>query len=255
MFGAITKTWYAKKYNLNPKDIVVVGIMPCTAKKFEVSRENEDASGFPDVDVALTTRELGRMISRAHINFASLPDEEFDMPMGESTGAGTIFGTTGGVMEAALRTASELLTGEPLKEVDFPEVRGGDAIKEATYTIAGMDVNVAVTSGLSSAHKVLEMVRSGEKNYHFIEIMGCPGGCVNGGGQPVQSAVVRSFVDLKTERAKALYEKDKNMPLRKSHENPVLKKVYEEYLGEPGGHTAHTVLHTSYMDRSNQVIK
>ena len=255
MFGAVTKTWYAKKYNLNPKDIVVVGIMPCTAKKFEVSREDEDASGFPDVDVALTTRELGRMISRAHINFTALPDEKFDSPMGEATGAGVIFGATGGVMEAALRTASELLTGEELAQPDFPEVRGTDGIKEATYNVGGMDVNVAVASGLSNAHKLLESVKSGEKSYHFIEIMGCPGGCVNGGGQPVQSAVVRSFVDLKSARAKSLYEQDKNLPLRKSHENPVLKKIYEEYLGEPGGHTAHQILHTSYVDRSARVIK
>ncbi len=175
--------------------------------------------------------------------------------MGESTGAGVIFGATGGVMEAALRTASERLTGEELAQPDFPEVRGTDGIKEATYKVGDIDVNVAVASGLSNAHKLLEAVKNGEKSYHFIEIMGCPGGCVNGGGQPVQSAVVRSFVDLKSARAKSLYDEDKGKPLRKSHENPVLKKVYEEYLGEPGGHTAHKILHTSYIDRSAQVIK
>ena len=255
MFGAVIKTWYAEKMGWDPKDIVVVGIMPCTAKKFEVGREDENAAGVPDCDIALTTRELARMIGRAHIHFTNLPDEEFDNPLGESTGAGTIFGATGGVMEAALRTAVETLEGKPLENLDFTAVRGTETIKEATLHVAGMEVNVAVTSGLSGAHELLEKVRSGEKKYHFIEVMGCPGGCANGGGQPVQHAVVRNFVDLKAKRAEALYEIDKNKVIRKSHENPVIKTLYEEYLGEPGSHLAHKVLHTSYVDRSEHVIK
>jgi len=250
MFGAITKTWYAQKMCINPKDIFVVGVMPCTAKKFEVKRPNEDAAGFPDVDVSITTRELARMIKRAGINFNNLPDEKFDAPLGTSSGASVIFGATGGVMEAALRTAVEELTGEQLGRLDFTEVRGTDGIKEATYKVGDMQVNVAVASGLANAKIVLEQVAKGEKNYHFIEIMGCPGGCVNGGGQPVQPANVRNFVNLKELRASALYKQDSNMPIRKSHENPILKQIYEEFLGHPGSHKAHQILHTSYVKRS-----
>ena len=250
MFGAITKTWYAQKMCINPKDIFVVGVMPCTAKKFEVKRPNEDAAGFPDVDVSITTRELARMIKRAGINFNNLPDENFDSPLGTSSGASVIFGATGGVMEAALRTAVEELTGEQLGRLDFTEVRGTDGIKEATYKVGDMQVNVAVASGLANAKIVLEQVAKGEKNYHFIEIMGCPGGCVNGGGQPVQPANVRNFVNLKELRASALYKQDSNMPIRKSHENPILKQIYEEFLGHPGSHKAHQILHTSYVKRS-----
>ena len=251
MFGAVIKTYYAEKNGLDPKDIVVVSIMPCTAKKFEVGRDHQDAAGVPDVDIALTTRELSRMIKRAGLVFAELPDEEFDNPLGESTGAAVIFGATGGVMEAALRTAVEKLTGEELGNVDFTEVRGTAGIKEATYNVAGMDVNVAVASGLANARELLEKVRSGEKNYHFIEIMACPGGCVNGGGQPIQPAGVRNFVDLRAERAKAIYEEDKNLPIRKSHENPMIKTIYDEFFGEPGSVKAHHILHTQYVDRSN----
>ena len=254
MFGAVIKTWYAEKNGIDPKDIIVVGIMPCTAKKFEVGRPNEDAAGVPDCDIALTTRELGRMINRAHINFASLPDEEFDNPLGEATGAGVIFGATGGVMEAALRTAVETLTGKPLENVDFNDVRGTDAIKTKTYNVAGMDVKVAVASGLKAAHELLERVNGGEE-FHFIEIMGCPGGCVNGGGQPVQDAVTRSFVDLKAKRATAIYDADKDSAIRKSHENPEIKKLYDEYFEKPGSHLAHKILHTSYIDCSKDVIK
>ena len=249
MSGAIIKTWYAEKMGIDPKDIVVVGIMPCTAKKFETKRDDQAASGYPDVDYSLTTRELGRMIESAGIYFKHLPDEEFDNPLGDSTGAAVIFGATGGVMEAALRTAVEKLSGEELKSLDFTEVRGTDGIKEASYTVNGMEVKICVVSGLANANTIMEKVKNGTADYHFIEIMGCPGGCVNGGGQPIQHAVVRNFVDLKARRAAALYEADKDMPLRKSHESEAVKRLYAEFLGEPGSHKAHEVLHTSYVAR------
>ena len=251
MFGAIAKTWYAEKMNLDPKDIFVVGVMPCTAKKFEVNREDENAAGVPDCDVALTTREISRMIKRAGLDFTSLPDEEFDAPLGESSGAGTIFGATGGVMEAALRSAVEWLTGEELSALDFEDVRGTAGIKEATYKVGDLDVNVAVASGLSNAQRLLERVKSGEKKYHFIEIMGCPGGCVNGGGQPVQPSHVRNFVDLRALRAAVLYNQDAANTVRKSHENPMVKKLYAEYFEKPGSHRAHECLHTTYKVRSH----
>lgn len=249
MFGAVAKTWYAEKNNLDPHDIVVVSVMPCTAKKFEARRDNQSAAGVYDIDIAITTRELARMIKRAGIQFTKLEDSQFDDPLGISTGAGAIFGATGGVMEAALRTAVEKLTGEELQNLDFTAVRGTAAIKEATYKVGDLEVNVAVTSGLANARALLDQIREGKKQYHFIEIMGCPGGCINGGGQPVQPASVRNFVDLKTERAKALYEEDANLPLRKSHESPVIKKLYDEYFGEPGSHKAHKILHTKYVER------
>ena len=249
MFGAVIKTWYAKKMNLDPKDIVVVSIMPCTAKKIEAGRADQSASGYADVDYALTTRELARMIETAGLNFNLLPDEAFDNPLGEGSGAGVIFGATGGVMEAALRTAYEVLTGEELKAVEFTEVRGTDGIKEATYTIAGKEIKVCAASGLKNAQEVMEKVKAGTADYQFIEIMACPGGCVNGGGQPVQPASVRNFVDLKGIRGKALYEADKNLPVRKSHENEAVKAVYAEYFEKPGSHVAHEVLHTHYVKR------
>lgn len=249
MSGAVIKTWYAEKMGIDPKDIVVVGIMPCTAKKFETKRENQSASGYPDVDYSLTTRELGRMIDSAGIFFKHLPDEEFDNPLGDSTGAAVIFGATGGVMEAALRTAVEKLSGEELKSLDFTEVRGTEGIKEASYTVNGIEIKVCVVSGLANANTIMEKVKNGTADYHFIEIMGCPGGCVNGGGQPIQHAVVRNFVDLRARRAAALYEADKDMPLRKSHESEAVKRLYAEFLGEPGSHKAHEVLHTSYVAR------
>lgn len=249
MSGAVIKTWYAEKMGIDPKDIVVVGIMPCTAKKFETKRDDQSASGYPDVDYSLTTRELGRMIESAGIYFKHLPDEEFDNPLGDSTGAAVIFGATGGVMEAALRTAVEKLSGEELKSLDFTEVRGTEGIKEASYTVNGMEVKVCVVSGLANANTIMEKVKNGTADYHFIEIMGCPGGCVNGGGQPIQHAVVRNFVDLRARRAAALYEADKDMPLRKSHESEAVKRLYAEFLGEPGSHKAHEVLHTSYVAR------
>ena len=249
MFGAIAKTYYAQKLGVDPKDMVVVAIMPCTAKKFEVGREDQDAAGVPDVDIALTTRELGRMIERAGINFASLPDEDFDEPLGISTGAGAIFGATGGVMEAALRTAAEWITGDSAAPVDFLDVRGTDGIKEASYKLGDLDVKVAVASGLSNAKVIMDKIRNGEADYQFVEIMCCPGGCVNGGGQPIQPASVRNNVDLRAVRGKALYEEDVNLPLRKSHESPVIKAIYDEYLGEFGSHKAHKILQTSYVQR------
>lgn len=249
MFGATIKTWYAKKMGLDPEKIVVVGIMPCTAKKFETKRDDQAASGYPDVDIALTTRELARMIESAGIYFKHLPDEEFDHPLGEGTGAAVIFGTTGGVMEAALRTAVETLTGKPLDNVDFTDVRGMDGVKEAEYEVAGIKLKVAVASGTANAHTLMEQVKDGTSPYHFIEIMGCPGGCINGGGQPIQHAVVRNFVDLKNRRAAALYDADRKLPVRKSHESDAIKTVYTEFFGEPGSHLAHEVLHTSYQAR------
>ena len=236
-------------FTFDPKDIVVVSIMPCTAKKFECGRDDQSASGYPDVDYALTTRELARMIETAGLNFNLLPDEEFDNPLGEGTGAGVIFGATGGVMEAALRTAVETLTGEELESLDFTEVRGTEGIKEATYTVNGMEIKVCAASGLANAKKVMEDIKNGVSPYHFVEIMACPGGCVNGGGQPVQPASVRNFVDLKGIRGKALYEADRNLPVRKSHESEAIKTVYREFFEKPGSHVAHEVLHTHYVKR------
>ncbi len=248
MFGATAKTYYAEKMGIDPKNIVMVSIMPCTAKKFETGRDDQSAAGVPDVDYALTTRELGRMIERAGISFNALPDEKFDDPLGISTGAGVIFGATGGVMEAAVRTAVHTLTGEDV--VELPELRGTNGIKEATYKVGDLEIKVAVVSGLSNAKEVLEKVQKGEADYQFIEIMACPGGCVNGGGQPQQPASVRNFTDLRAERAKVLYDIDKSMPLRKSHENPAIKAVYDEFFEKPGSHKAHEILHTSYVKRS-----
>ncbi|MGN0169627.1 MAG: NADH-dependent [FeFe] hydrogenase, group A6 [Lachnospiraceae bacterium] len=249
MFGAITKSYFAEKMNIPKEKIVVVSVMPCTAKKFEIGRDDEAGAGLPDVDIALTTRELARMIKKAGIRYDDLPDEEFDNPLGEYTGAGVIFGATGGVMEAALRTAVETLTGEELKNLDFTDVRGTKGIKEATYSVAGLDVKVAVASGLSNARELLDKVESGEAQYHFIEIMGCPGGCVNGGGQPQQPGYIRNTVDIRAKRASVLYDLDKDAPIRKSHENPEIKKLYAEYLGEPGSEKAHHLLHTTYVKR------
>lgn len=250
MFGAISKTYYAEKMGIDPKDIVCVSVMPCTAKKFEIGRPDQSAAGVPDVDIAITTRELARLIKRLGIDFNRLPDEGFDDPLGESTGAAVIFGATGGVMEAALRTAVEKLTGEELAKVEFEEVRGTEGIKEATYNVAGMDVKVAVASGLSNAKIIMDKVRAGEADYHFIEIMCCPGGCVNGGGQPQVDGDTRNFTDVRGLRAKVLYNNDANKALRKSHDNPSIKKLYDEYLGEPGSEKAHHILHTSYVKRS-----
>jgi NADP-reducing hydrogenase subunit HndD len=250
MYGAITKTYYAQQSGIDPKDIFTVSVMPCTAKKFEITRDDMSAAGVPDLDASITTRELADMIKRAGIVFNELPDDEFDPSFGIASGAGHIFGATGGVMEAALRTVYEVVTGENCEALSFQDVRGIDAVKEAEYDLDGTKVRVAVTSGLSNAAKLLDKVRAGEADYHFIEIMACPGGCVNGGGQPHQPGYVRNFVDLRAERAKALYSADAEMGLRKSHENPDIKTLYDSFLQKPGSHKAHDILHTTYVDRS-----
>jgi NADP-reducing hydrogenase subunit HndD len=251
MFGALLKSYYAEKTGIDPSKIFVVSVMPCTAKKFESKRPEMTAAGYPDVDVVLTTRELARMIREAGIDFTELPERHFDDPMGEATGAGVIFGATGGVMEAALRYLVELLDGKPLEKVEFEAVRGIEGIKEATVEAGGMKIKAAVASGTGNAKKLLERIKKGEAEYHFVEVMACPGGCVNGGGQPIQPSSVRSWTDLRKERAKALYEEDESLPLRKSQDNPFVKKLYEEYLGHPGSHKAHELLHTHYTPREN----
>ncbi len=250
MFGAVCKTYYAEKLGIDPKDMVVVSIMPCTAKKFERGRGNQNAAGVPDIDYALTTRELAKLIKRAGIIFDELPDEQFDSPLGIFSGAGLIFGATGGVMEAALRTVYEVVVGKEAPSLDFNEVRGTEGIKEAEYNLAGQTVRVCVASGLANARKIMEDVRAGKSKYDFIEIMSCPGGCVNGGGQPIKSAFVRNNKDIKGERAKSIYAQDAAMKMRKSHENPAVQQLYKEYLGEPNSHKAHEILHTSYIPRN-----
>ena len=249
MEGAVIKSYYAEKAGIDPKDIAVVSVMPCTAKKFEAARPEMSVSGYPDVDVVITTRELARMIKEAGIEFERLPDEEFDSLMGESTGAAVIFGTTGGVMEAALRTVSELLTGEELKKVDFEAVRGMQGIKEATIKVGDTDVHVAVANGTGNASKLLDMIRSGEKTYHFIEMMGCPGGCVTGGGQPIVPSPERDLINPALLRAKGLYDEDKSKTLRKSHLNPEIQTLYKDFLGSPNSHKSHELLHTHYQAR------
>jgi len=251
MFGAIIKSYYAEKEGIDPSKIYVVSVMPCTAKKFESKREELAGTGYPDVDAVLTTRELAKMIKEAGIDFVSLPDESFDNPFGEATGAAVIFGATGGVMEAALRTVAEILAGKSLDNIEYNAVRGTEGIKEATIELPGKTIRAAVAHGLGNARKLLDKVRAGEAQYDFIEIMGCPGGCVTGGGQPIQPAKVRMDIDLRAARAKAIYDEDEAMTIRKSHENPFIKKLYEEYLGEPCGHKSHKLLHTHYKARAN----
>ncbi|MBQ7596020.1 MAG: iron hydrogenase small subunit [Clostridia bacterium] len=249
MFGATIKTWYAKNMGIDPAKIVSVSVMPCTAKKFEVGLDDQSAAGYADVDISITTRELARMIKGAGINFRALPEEAFDNPLGEGTGAAVIFGATGGVMEAALRTAVKTITGEEPADPNFTEVRGMEGVKEATYSVGGLDVKVCVASGTKNAKAVMEKVRSGECDYTFIEIMCCPGGCINGGGQPIVPASVKNFTDVKSLRASVLYNSDAAKENRFSHENSAVKRVYDEYFGEPGSHVAHEVLHTSYVKR------
>ncbi len=254
MTGAMVKTYFAEKEGIDPKSIVVVSVMPCTAKKFEAARAELSNDGMQDVDYVLTVRELARMIKQAGIDFARLPNEGFDPMLGESSGASDIFGATGGVMEAALRTVYEKVTGKTLDKVDFTEVRGTTGVKEATVDLDGKKVNVAVAHGTANAKKLLEAVKSGEKTYHFIEIMCCPGGCVTGGGQPIVSSKELQYIDLKAVRAKALYDEDAGKPIRKSHENPEITAIYKDFLGEPGGHKAHELLHTTYMAKKKYYI-
>lgn len=252
MQGAVTKTYFAKQNDLDPRDIYVVSVMPCTAKKFEIARPEFGRDGYRDVDANLTTRELARMIRQAGLDFVHLPEEEFDDMLGESTGAAVIFGVTGGVMEAALRTVVDVLTGEDMPRLEYADVRGLEGIKEATVNVNGTDINVAIVHGTANAAKLLNAIRAGEKTYHFIEVMGCPGGCVTGGGQPIVDARTRYYVDPRAARAAATYSEDESMAIRKSHKNPAVQKLYAEFLGEPNSHIAHELLHTTYVDRSKE---
>ena len=245
MFGALAKTYYAGKTDINPADIFVVSIMPCTAKKYECQRPEMHSSGHQDVDVVLTSRELGRMFKQAGLDLKNLPSEEFDAPLGIATGAGEIFGASGGVMEAALRTVSEVVTGERLESIDFKECRGLTGVKQATVRIGDLGVNIAITSGLGNARPLLDKIREGTADYHFIEIMGCPGGCIGGGGSPIPTDT-----EIRLKRIDAVYREDRNMALRKSHENPAVKELYAEFLGKPLGHKSHELLHTHYVSRS-----
>ena len=252
MQGAVTKTYFAKQNDLDPRDIYVVSVMPCTAKKFEIARPEFGRDGYRDVDANLTTRELARMIRQAGLDFVHLPEEEFDDMLGESSGAGVIFGATGGVMEAALRTVVDVLTGEDMPRLEYGDVRGLEGIKEATVSVNGTDIKVAIVHGTANAAKLLNAIRAGEKTYHFIEVMGCPGGCVTGGGQPIVDARTRYYVDPRAARAAATYSEDESMAIRKSHKNPAIQKLYAEFLGEPNSHLAHELLHTTYVDRSKE---
>lgn len=244
MFGALVKTYYAQKMGIDPKNIFSVSLMPCTAKKYESERPEMNASGFQDVDAVLTTREIGRMIKQAGIQFQNLPESEHDNPMGISTGAAVIFGATGGVMEAALRTVYEVVTGQEIPNIDITAVRGLQGIREASIQVGDLEVHAAVAHGLGNAHQLLEKIRRGEANYHFIEIMACPGGCISGGGQPIPTSL-----EIRQKRAEGIYAADKGLPLRKSHENPAVKQIYEEFLGAPNSKKSHHLLHTHYTKR------
>ena len=254
MYGAILKTYYAEKNNINPNSICVVSVMPCVAKKYEANREELSNQGMKDVDIVITTRELARMIKQGNIEFVELEDSSFDEPMGEATGAGAIFGTTGGVMEAALRTVSEKLTGNSLKKIEFETVRGEEGIKRATVTIGEKEIKAVVAHGLANAQKIMEEIKSGKADYQFVEIMACPGGCVMGGGQPIKSSKTRMTVDVRKKRADALYTIDEKSVIRKSHENGVIKKLYDEFLEKPGSHKAHELLHTHYIAKEKYNI-
>jgi NADP-reducing hydrogenase subunit HndD len=246
MFGAIAKTYFADKIEVKREDLVVVSIMPCVAKKYESSRDEFSINGNPDVDYALTTRELASLINLSNIDFSSLPEEDFDQPLGESTGAGVIFGTTGGVIEAAVRTAYEIQTGKSLPRLDFEELRGMEGLRKATIDFDGTPINIGIAHGLGNARKLLEEIKAGKSEFHAIEIMSCPGGCIGGGGQPYH----HGNVEILKKRQKAIYLEDKSKALRKSHENPHIIKLYEEFLGKPMSEKAHHLLHTQYFDRS-----
>ncbi|MDR2695771.1 MAG: [FeFe] hydrogenase, group A [Deltaproteobacteria bacterium] len=246
MFGTIAKTYLAKHLGMDSRKMAVVSIMPCLAKKYEAGREEFQVDGCPEVDVVITTRELARMIKEAGIHFETLPDGEFDAPMGESTGAAAIFGASGGVLEAALRTAYEWITGETLKKVEFDALHGLQGIKEATVKIGDMDVKVAVASGLGNARLLLEDIRAGKADYHAIEIMACPGGCIDGGGQPYH----HGHIEILEKRTRALFDEDKSKKLRKAHENPYIQTLYKDFLGKPHGPIAKSLLHTAYVKRA-----
>ena len=249
MFGSILKSYYAKKMGIDPEKMYVVSVMPCIAKKFEKVREEMKNDGLANVDSVITTRELARMIKQAHIDLSLLEDSEFDTPMGEATGAGAIFGTTGGVMEAALRTAYETVTGKELERLNFDEVRGPEGIKKATVNMKDKEIKVAVAHGLANAQEILEEIKNGKSDYQFVEIMACPGGCVMGGGQPIVSSKKRNEIDVRKARASALYKIDEQSKIRKSHENPIIVELYKDYLEKPGSHKAHELLHTTYVAR------
>lgn len=242
MFGAIAKTYLAQKLGISPEKIVLVSVMPCIAKKYEANREEMSRNGIKDVDIVITTRELARMLKEAGININTVEEADFDSPLGRASGAGVIFGSTGGVMEAALRTSYEWVTGNELKNVNFEEVRGLDGIKEATVNLNGKDVNVAVVSSLGNAKKIMDEIKAGNSKYHFIEVMACPGGCIDGGGQPF----IKGDIELLKKRMKGIYQEDSNNEIRKSHENPMIKALYEEFLEKPNSHLAHELLHTTY---------
>ena len=249
MFGALVKSYFAEKEGIDPSKIYMVSVMPCVAKKFERQREEMKVNGLDDVDNVITTRELAKMIKQAGIEFQDLEDSQFDNPMGEATGAAAIFGTTGGVMEAALRTAQDILTCQDLPKIEFEAVRGGDGIKKATVNVAENNIKVVAASGLANAQKIMEEIKEGKADYQFVEIMACPGGCIMGGGQPIKSSKIRREVDVRKLRADALYSIDEKSTIRKSHENPVVKKLYQEFLQRPGSHKAHELLHTHYTER------
>ncbi len=246
MFGAVIKSYYAKKFNVDPSKIYTVSVMPCIAKKYECTREEMEEDGLRDVDAVITTRELARMIKQGNIEYTTLEDSLFDDPMGEASGAGAIFGTTGGVMEAALRTAADTIERKDLGQFEYKDVRGGAGIKKASVTIAGREIKVVVASGLKNARKIMDEIRAGKADYDFVEIMACPGGCVMGGGQPIKNSKTRSTVDVRELRANSLYSIDEKSVVRKSHENPTIKTIYKEFFGEPGSEVAHKYLHTTY---------
>ena len=249
MFGAIAKSYFAEKIGVKREDLIVVSIMPCLAKKYECSREEFSTNGDPDVNFSISTRELAQLIRNANISFDSLTDEEFDNPLGESTGAGVIFGTTGGVIEAAVRTAYEIHTGQTLEKVDFKMLRGFEGIRSATIDFGGFPLNIGIAHGLGNARKLLEEVKAGTSKFHAIEIMACPGGCIGGGGQPYH----HGNVEILKKRAQAIYREDQNKTLRKSHENPYIIKLYDEFLGKPCGHKSHELLHTRYFDKHTNI--
>ena len=256
ILGTLIKTYYAKKEGIDPKDIYSVALMPCSAKKAEIIRDElKLEGGIQAVDNVVTTREMARMLKEANIDLASLDDEEYDDPLGEATGAGHIFGTTGGVMEAALRSVSYILDGTEIKNVEFKQVRGTKGIKEAKINIAGKEHKIAVSQGLANASKILDEIREGKSPYSFVEIMTCPGGCINGGGQPIVDEYKASKIDVKALRAKALYKADKKAKHRKAHENQSVKKIYEDFIGKPNGKEAHRLLHTHYNKQEVYVEK